>query len=110
MLSIRPQIAKVAKPRSFTYLPRYYDERKEKINELERKIRKEENNEENGNKKVHEFHFRNAINERWRGVEYKNAVSRSNMIIILLIITISFIGYYLFKKFDMIELWMQHKN
>ena len=54
MLSIRPQIAKVAKAREFTYVPRYYDERKEKIAEIERQIRKDEDDNKKGDKKVRE--------------------------------------------------------
>jgi len=107
MLSIRPQIAKVAKAREFTYIPRYYDERKEKIAEIERQIRKEEKDNNKGDKKVREFHFRSAMSNRWRGEEYENTIRKSNALILVLIGGIISIGFYIYKKFDLIELWMQ---
>ena len=76
MLSIRPQISKVAKAREFTYVPRYFDERKEKIAEIERQIRKDEDDNKKGDKKVREFHFRAAMSNRWRGEDYDNSVKR----------------------------------
>lgn len=107
MLSIRPQIAKVAKAREFTYIPRYYDERKEKIAEIERQIRKDEEDNNNGDKKVREFHFRSAMSNRWRGEDYDNTVRKSNALILLLIGGFIMIGFYVYKKFDLIELWIQ---
>lgn len=107
MLSIRPQIAKVAKAREFTYIPRYYDERKEKLAEMERKIRQEEDDKKVGEKRVREFHFRTAMNNRWRGEEYDNSVRRSNATILILIGGMVMAGYYIYKKFDLIEYWFQ---
>lgn len=107
MLSIRPQIAKVAKAREFTYIPRYYDERKEKLAEMERKIRQEEDDKKVGEKRVREFHFRAAMNNRWRGEEYDNSVRRSNATILILIGGMVMAGYYIYKKFDLIEYWFQ---
>jgi hypothetical protein len=107
MLSIRPQIAKVAKAREFTYIPRYYDERKEKIAEIERKIRDEQDDKKIGEKRVREFHFRAAMSNRWKSEEYRESVKRSNITILILIGTILITGFYIYKKFDIIELWMQ---
>jgi hypothetical protein len=107
MLSIRPQIAKVAKAREFTYIPRYYDERKEKIADIERKIRQEEDNKNIGEKRVREFHFRSAMANRWKSDEYRESVKRSNITILVLIGAILMLGFYIYKKFDLIELWMQ---
>ena len=107
MLSIRPQIAKVTKAREFTYIPRYYDERKEKIAEIERQIRKEEEDSKKGERKVREFHFRSAMSTRWRGEDYDNTVRKSNALILILIGGIISIGFYIYKKFDLIEFWIQ---
>lgn len=107
MLSIRPQIAKVAKSKEFVYFPRFYDERKEKLAETERLIRKEEEDKIKGDKKVREYHFRSAMSNRWRGEDYDNTVRKSNALILLLIGGFIMIGFYVYKKFDLIELWLQ---
>lgn len=107
MLSIRPQIAKVAKHRDFTYIPRYYDERKEKIAEMERKIRQEEEDHAKSEKRVREFHFRSAMSNRWKGEEYHSAVRKSNMTILVLIAGIISIAFYVYRKFDLIEMFYQ---
>jgi hypothetical protein len=110
MISIKPQIAKVAKAREFTYVPRYYDERKEKIAEMEKQIRESENDKIKGEHKVKEFRFRRSMNMRWRGEEYEGAVKKSNKIIFLLMIALFFIGYYIVKHSDAIQSIMDNNQ
>lgn len=105
MMSFKPQIAKVAKPRAFSYFPRYYDERKERIAEMEKIIRAEAGDETKGKRKVREFKFRSAMDLKWRGEDYSGSIRKSNIMILILIAAIFGIAYYLYYKFDLIEVF-----
>lgn len=97
MLSFKPQIAKVAKSKEFYYHPRFYDEKKEKMKELEKRVKDTADSEASGEKRIREYKFREAMNNRWRSTEYVGEVRKSNLTIIGIIGLLLAVGYYIIK-------------
>lgn len=81
-----PSIFKHHGPRAFQLKPRYYDERKERIEELKKKY-------EGKHVPVSTDGFREKINDKWRADRSKGA--RSSNMRLIVIIAILFLLTYL---------------
>lgn len=86
---------KTAKPKSFSYKPRYYDERKDRIEELKQQIRKVNGEEAEGSPEA------SRIREGFEFRRSQRAVTQpkfSNSRIIIIALAISLLVYYLLYK------------
>lgn len=93
----RSGLSKLPKHSSFEYKPRYYDERKERLEKREEEIRNMmEADKESGREKI-EFNFRRNQTHAHRSKE----LMRSNIRLIVIMFGLVAIFYYLFFKADL---------
>lgn len=85
-----PSVFKHSGPRSFNFKPRYYDERKERIEELKKKY-------EGREVPVYSESLRARINDNWRAERTKS--ERSSNMRLVAIIGILFLIAYLILMF-----------
>lgn len=86
-----PSFIKQNKHKSFEFKPRYYDERKERIQELRKKYGQTESAKPNSGE-----HLRGKLSGHWQ--ESRGAkVQRSNRTLILIIAILLFVTYYIIK-------------
>ena len=85
-----------SKSREFNFHPRYYDERKER---LQKKIElySGENKTEN---RVRSMKFRAELEDNWGNSNYKKQALRSNLRLIIILALIITLFYYLFGGID----------
>ncbi len=82
-----PTIFKQRKTRSFDFKPRYYDERKERIEELKKKY----NNNADGQSKSR-ADFRYEMSSEWRGMRSGN-IKNSNSRLFAIIVVLTLLTY-----------------
>ena len=90
------------KHKRFDYVPRYYDERKEK---LKNKIAayEQESNVSSDERVRREISFREKTSDRWGNDEYKSASMRQNLRLILILAGLAVVVYYIFMGIEGIE-------
>lgn len=80
------------KPSQFEYTPRYYDERKEKLDKRVAQIKQELNNEKNNSQRTD---FKSSIGENW-GATYRNRSTNAiNKRVIIYLVVLLGLTYYL---------------
>jgi hypothetical protein len=93
-------LSKVGRHKRFNFSPRYYDERKERI-ELKKIKYQESNLDEHGQRSEI---LRESIQQSWnRGKHIRKQKQSANMRILILIIVIVFLGYFIFNGLDDID-------
>jgi len=86
-----PSFIKQNRHKNFEFKPRYYDERKERIQELRKKY-----GQETGARPTGGEHLRGKLSNHWQ--ESRGAkVQKSNRTLILIIAILLFITYYIIK-------------
>ncbi len=83
----------------FEYVPRYYDERKEK---LKKKIEQAERAQRGGisDESRREISFRAKAEDKWGNSDYKTASMRQNVRLILILGILAVVVYYIFSGID----------
>lgn len=89
-----PSIFKQNQPRAFGYRPRYYDARKERLEEMKKKYSSTEADEQAEGREA----LRVKLREEWRGHRAK-ASSASNVRLIVILGFLFLIAYYLLTYF-----------
>lgn len=93
-------LSRVGRHKRFNFVPRYYDERKERL-ELKKMKYQEKNLDENSRRSEL---FRDSIQHSWnRGKSVRKQKQSANMRIILLIVLIFLLGYFIFNGLDDID-------
>ncbi len=87
-----PSFIKQNKHKSFEFKPRYYDERKERIEELRKKYGKSEAKDPKAEKE----RFRENLSSRWQDTR-QTKVNSSNRTLLLIIVALLALTYYLIK-------------
>jgi hypothetical protein len=92
--------SKSAKNKRFNYVPRYYDERKERL-ELKKKAFLEEEKSTDGQRKEL---LRDAIHQSWNRSKHVSKQKQSaNLRIVILIALILVLGYFVFNGLDDVD-------
>lgn len=92
--------SKSAKNKRFNYVPRYYDERKERL-ELKKKAFLEEEKSTGGQRKEL---LRDAIHQSWNRSKHVSKQKQSaNLRIVILILLILVLGYFVFNGLDDVD-------
>ncbi len=88
-----------SKSREFNFHPRYYDERKER---LQKKIElySGENKEEN---RVRSIKFRANLEDNWGNANHKSQALKSNVRLMVILALIIMLFYYIFNGLDNVE-------
>lgn len=82
-------------PNQFDYTPRYYDERKEKLNKRIAQIKKEVSLKEN--KKELNENYTSSLNENW-GISYRNKTTIAiNKRVVIYLVALLGLAYYLIR-------------
>ena len=94
-------LTKVSQHKRFYFVPRYYDERKERLDRMvEKYAEREKENDENADQNDFRRHeaLRQSMTETW-GRDRRRAKQRtgSNARVVLIIIAILAVGYLVFK-------------
>jgi hypothetical protein len=91
-------LSKVNKYKRFNFVPRYYDERKERLDSLVERYAKEEKIEEADFDYRRKEAMRLAMSDSWgRGKDRLQQKKNGNIRVILIILGILFLGYLVFK-------------
>jgi len=93
-------LTKASRYKRFNYIPRYYDERKERL-ELKRKSYQEQylNSDEERS-----AIFKDSLQQSWnRGKYVRKQKQSANLRIVLLILFICFLGYFILNGLDDID-------
>lgn len=90
-----PSFFKTKKPNQFHYEPRYYNERKEKMQERYNRIARELN--ENKNEATDQEAFRSTLRQSWESSRNSNAGHKLNYRIVLYIFALTALAYYFLK-------------
>jgi cytochrome c-type biogenesis protein CcmH/NrfG len=95
---MRFSIFKQHKNKTFNYTPRFYDERKERLNNLKKKYGVDEN--EEANKTEKKSHTRVSFRDEWKQ-QRKERVNRNSRIRFLVILLILFtIAFAVLRNFN----------
>lgn len=82
-------------PNQFDYTPRYYDERKEKLNKRIAQIKKEVSLKEN--KEELNENYTSSLNENW-GISYRNKTTTAiNKRVVIYLVVLLGLAYYLIR-------------
>jgi len=86
-------------PKRFNYEPRFYNERKERIEKRTREIEAELKIEE---RMQHDESFRNRQNEQenWLRFERTKRAKQSNIRLLVILFSLLFVTYLIFQKLD----------
>jgi hypothetical protein len=91
-------LSKVNKYKRFNFVPRYYDERKERLDSLVDKYSKEEETKEEDFDYRRKEAMRLSMSDTWgRGKDILQQKKTGNIRVILIILGILFLGYLVFK-------------
>lgn len=85
--------------RRFDYTPRYYDPRKEALNQKIAQYERENNKEETEQYK-REITFKSTTDDHWGHSDYKAQAMRSNIRLLVILGVILAVFYYLFIGLD----------
>lgn len=92
--------SKTSRYKRFNFVPRYYDERKERL-ELKRKMYQEQ--ELDSDSQRAEF-FRDSLHQSWnRGKIFRKQKQSANMRTLILILLILVLGYFIFNGLDDVD-------
>lgn len=84
MISLKTKFFKLREPKKFAYTPRYYDERKEKLDDL---IRKHSNREDKDAEQLRrEINFRQNMTNRWQSKNNNARAAKQRMIRLVLLL------------------------
>ena len=86
-----PSFIKLNRNRSFAFKPRYYSERKERLEEVKRKYEREKEV-----SAANEGRLREDLATKWKDAR-QTKVNSSNRVLMLIIITLLTITYYIIK-------------
>lgn len=93
-------LSKASRYKRFNYIPRYYDERKERL-ELKRKMYQEL---ELNSDQERSAMFKDSLHQSWnRGKYVRKQKQSANLRIVLLILFICFLGYFILNGLDDID-------
>ncbi|MBX7093859.1 MAG: hypothetical protein K1X56_03985 [Flavobacteriales bacterium] len=101
MFSLKSRFFKVRDPKKFSYTPRYYNERKERLDDLVRS-----HSEKTGTdpeKVRREFNFRDNMNSRWQSKNHATRDARDRHVRLLVLIA-GLVGVCLYA-IKRLELW-----
>lgn len=87
--------------KSFEYVPRYYDPKKEALKKKIQQAKKENLVDENG-KYAREISFRQKTEDRWGNSDYKAQHLKANIRLAIILSVIIFAFYFLFKGLDIV--------
>jgi hypothetical protein len=98
-------LTKVSQHKRFSFYPRYYDERKERIVSLRKKYEQEDNqNEENSLGFERKEMLKQSISDSWkRGKNSHHSDAKANKRVLLIISLILVIGYFIFSGSNNVE-------
>jgi len=85
--------------RRFDYTPRYYDARKEALNQKIAQFERE-NNKEESDQFRREITFKSTAEDQWGHADYKSQALRSNVRLLIILGVILAVFYYLFLGLD----------
>ncbi|MBW7867242.1 MAG: hypothetical protein H3C31_02830 [Brumimicrobium sp.] len=91
----RIRFMKVNKNKRFEYTPRYYDERKERIEHLKKLY-----DEDSSDTQVKRDELRSQMQQAWRGKTYEKQKNAANIRLIVILAVILVIVYYIFGYVD----------
>ena len=96
------------KYREFDYIPRYYDERKERLDKRMQEIKVDLNHDE---KLQHrrEMDFRESAKEKWQGEGFEKQNRNSNIRLIVILGLLIMAMVYLFQYIDGFTLLLQNQ-
>ena len=93
-------LSKTGRYRRFNFVPRYYDERKERL-ELKRKMYQEKDLDSDSQRTAF---FRDSLQQSWnRGKSVRKQKQSANMRIFILVLLILALGYFVFNGLDDID-------
>ena len=94
---MRFSIFKQTKNKSYNYVPRYYDERKERLKNLEEKYRKISDDEYSSG------YRRTNYRDTWKVKRNKKSDQNSRIRLIVIMVFLFFIAYIILKKSDLLR-------
>jgi len=89
-----PSFFKTKKPSQFHYEPRYYNERKEKMEERFSRISNEVNQR---NERTNPDLFRSSLREQWGATQHRGNTSSVNKRVLIYIVLLVGLAYYFLK-------------
>jgi hypothetical protein len=93
-------LTKVNEHKRFGYIPRYYDERKEKLDTLVERYNEVDEKDENRRKEA----LRQSISESWGNSQFRAKSNQSaNMRFVLILVVIMGLIYFIFSKSNTIN-------
>jgi hypothetical protein len=90
-----PSFFKTKKPSQFNYEPRYYNERKEKMDERYSRISRELN--PNNNERTNTDVFRSSLREQWGATHQRGNSSAVNKRVLFYIVLLVGLAYYFLR-------------
>lgn len=104
MFSLKTKLFKVQDPRRFSYVPRYYDERKERLSDLIKKHQKESAGDKDAQFVRREINFREKTRESWSNIRVsKKEAFQQNLRLVVIIAILSLMAYYVLVKVDLVS-------
>jgi hypothetical protein len=93
-------ISKSGRNKRFNYAPRYYDERKERLEMKKKSFLEDEKSSDSQRKEL----LRDAIHQSWNRSKYVSKQKQSaNLRIVILIVLILVLGYFVFNGLDDVD-------
>ncbi len=89
------RVFRTKEPREFGYVPRYYDEEKERMQERYRRIQQEVEDARNAGQEVRHEHLRDRMDHSWRG-EYARQSQQANIRLLIILVLLCLICYIIF--------------
>lgn len=84
------------KYKRFNYIPRYYDERQERLDQMEAKYSESADPE-----RRRDIKFKANLQDNWGNAQHKSQAFKANLRLLLILAILLFGVYYLFERIDL---------
>ena len=98
------------KHRRFEYVPRYYDPRKEKLEQKIKAAEAEANPEKSGEYQRREISFRERTSDKWGNSDFKSSMMRSNLRLIIIFGVCLVAFYFLYQNLNDLALYLDEST
>lgn len=103
MIILKSRFFKLQESKKYGYRPRFYDERKEKVDQLYEEF-KGENSGKKDEKIKREFNFRQKTQKWSQNRDTANEIRAKNLRLVVILAGLLFAMYYLLQKIDLFAL------
>lgn len=94
------KVFKTPQHKEFTYTPRYYDEREEKLAQKVKDLERKTDNLSERDRAIRADQMKEKISENWVRKDYKAMKRRSAMSMVVILGFLAIILYYLYTNLD----------